>query len=37
MLRKMYNDLNINTYLNDSDSDVSEHDSVSSDKLKYYE
>ena len=33
----MYNDLMINTYLAPSDSDFSEHDSVSSDKIKYYE
>lgn len=33
----MYNDLMINTYLDDSDSDFSEHDSVSSEKAKFYE
>ena len=37
MLRKMYNDLMINTYLDESDSDFSEHESVSSDKIKFYE
>lgn len=36
-LRKMYNDLMMNTYLEHSDSDLSEHDSVASDKIKYYE
>mgnify|MGYP006932415351 FL=1 len=33
----MYNDLMINTYLDESDSDFSEHESVSSDKIKFYE
>lgn len=33
----MYNDLMVNTYLGGSDSDFSEHDSVSSDKVRYYE
>lgn len=27
----------INTYLNDGDSDFSDHDSVSSDQVKFYE
>jgi len=35
-LRKMYNELMMNTYLNDSDSDFDEHASVGSDKVRHY-
>ena len=35
-LRKMYNDLMMNTYLHDSDSDFDEHASVGSDKVRHY-
>ena len=36
-MRKMYDDLLMNTYLDDSDSDFDDYSSVASDRVRHYE
>lgn len=36
-MRGMYNDLLMNTYLDDSDSEFDDYESVASDRVRHYE